>query len=479
MDLVDYDEAVYESIVEEYRDFADQLDLHNITFIPVSALVGDNVVEPSTRMDWYRGGTLLHHLETVDLHATANSTDLRFPVQYVVRPHQDYRGLTGRVASGTVRPGDAVVVLPSGQSSRVRAVETADGPLAQATAGASVVVTLEDELDVSRGDMVVGAANQPAVANRFSATVCWMAEKPLDNATPYVLMQTSRQVRAYVSGVDYRVDVDTLDEERTDSLGWNEIGVVRLTTSEPIFFDRYDRNRVTGSFILVDPHTNATVAAGMIRGDLPEDRAAETVRDRAVSPHVVWESGGIGRSEWEEKQGHGAAVLWFTGLSGAGKSTIARALERRLFELGCRISLLDGDQMRHGLCGDLGFTETDRRENLRRAGQVARLFFESGNIVLCAFVSPYREDRARVRSLFPAERFLEVHVDAELETCQARDPKGLYARAAAGEIRGFTGVDAPYEAPTDAELRLDTQALEVEAAVDQLIERLRQSGIIS
>jgi bifunctional enzyme CysN/CysC len=478
MDLVDYDQEVYESIVEEYRDFADQLDLHNVTFIPVSALQGDNVVQPSTRMEWYRGGTLLHHLETVDLHSTSGSPDLRFPVQYVVRPHQDYRGLAGRVASGTVRAGDAVVVLPSGQSSRVRAVETADGPLAHAGAGASVVVTLEDELDVSRGDMVVSAANRPAVANRFSATICWMAEKPLDPATPYVLMQTSRQVRAFVSAVDFRVDVDTLEEEVTDSLGWNEIGVVQLTSSEPIFFDRYDRNRITGSFILVDPHSNGTVAAGMIRGDRPQERAAESVRDRAVSPHVVWESAGIGRGEWEARQGHGAAALWFTGLSGAGKSTIARALERRLFDLGYRTALLDGDQLRHGLCGDLGFAEGDRRENLRRAGEVARLFFESGTIVLCAFVSPYREDRQRVRSLFPSDRFLEIHVDADLETCQARDPKGLYARAAAGEIRGFTGIDAPYEAPTDAEIRLDTRALGVDAAVDQLIERLRREAII-
>jgi bifunctional enzyme CysN/CysC len=474
MDLVDYSEEVYQEIAEEYTRFAEKLELRDLTFIPISALLGDNVVEKSERMPWYDGATLLHHLETVNVGATRNLVDFRLPVQTVIRPHQDYRGFAGRIASGTIAPGEEVVVLPSGHGSRVRTIDTAEGSLPEAAAGDSVVVTLEDEVDVSRGDMIVRRRNLPEVETRFDATLCWMNERPLDRSVPYVLMHTTRQVQAYVTELVYRIDVDTLHREEVPTLGLNDIGRVEITTSQALFFDPYSQNHATGSFILVDPHTHVTVAAGMIRGIVkaaprPEEERAE----RKVSPDVVWEQWNIPREEREAKQGHEAAVLWFTGLSGAGKSTIARALERRLFDLGCRTMLLDGDQVRHGLCGDLGFSAEDRQENIRRVGEVARLFFEQGSIVLCSFVSPFREDRDRVRALLPEGRFFEIHVEADLETVRQRDPKGLYARAERGEIPQFTGLSSPYEAPDRPELELDTGTLPVEESVQRVLDRIR------
>jgi bifunctional enzyme CysN/CysC len=480
MDLVDYDEKIYEAIVDEYREFAEKLEVSDLTFIPMSALLGDNVVDKSERMLWYSGSTLLHHLETVNVGATRNLVDFRFPVQYVIRPHQDFRGFAGRIASGTIQRGEEIVVLPSGHGSRIASVESADGPLEEASAGESVVLTLEDELDVSRGDMIVRRKNVPSIANRFEAIISWMNERPLDRTTPYLLMHTSRQTQAFVSDVVYRIDVDTLHREKVAAFGLNDIGRVELTTSQPLFFDPYERNHVTGSFILIDPHTNVTVAGGMIRGEVkaPPHQVQEPAALRAVSPGVVWQEWNIPRAEREVRNGHGAAVLWFTGLSGSGKSTIARAVERALFARGIHTMLLDGDQVRHGLCGDLGFSDDDRRENLRRVGEAARLFFESGDVVLCTFVSPFRDERERVRSLFPADRFLEVHVAADLETCRKRDPKGLYRKALAGEIENFTGVSSPYEEPEAPELRIDSGAQPVETSVEQIIAALKAAGIV-
>jgi bifunctional enzyme CysN/CysC len=482
MDLVDYGEARYREIVAEYREFAEKLDIQNLTFIPISALEGDNVVRKSERMPWYEGGTLLHHLENVNVGASRNLVDFRFPVQYVIRPHQDFRGFAGRVASGTVSPGEEVVVLPSGRSSRIRSIETADGPLAEASAGDSVVLTIEDEVDISRGDMIVRRMNLPRVGDRFEALVSWMGEQPLDPAVPYVLMHTSREVKAFVSRVVYRIDMDTLHREEAATFGLNDIGRVEITTASPVFFDAYAQNGATGSFILVDPYTNVTVAAGMIRGEV---RTADEVFGRGeqahakpVSPGVVWEDASVPREEREARNGHGAAVLWFTGLSGSGKSTIARELERRLFGDGRQTMLLDGDQLRHGLCGDLGFGAADRRENIRRAGEVARLFFEQGSIVLCTFVSPFREDRDAVRALIPGERFYEVHVDCELDTCRSRDPKGLYDKVARGEILHFTGISSPYEAPETPEMVARTDVQSVDEVVDMILARLRAEGII-
>jgi bifunctional enzyme CysN/CysC len=460
MDLVDYRQDVFEQIVRDYSEFAEKLDIKSLMFIPISALHGDNVVVKSEQMPWYSGSTLLHQLEHVNVGAARNLLDFRFPVQYVIRPHQDFRGFAGRVASGTIRPGEEILVLPSGQPSRIRTIRTSDGPVAEAAAGDSVVLTIEDEIDISRGDLIVRKMNLPTAGSGIEATLCWMSEAPLDPRTPYVLGHTTRRVTAFTEKVIYRIDVDTLHREEVQTLQLNDIGRVQLTTAQPIFFDAYAQNPQTGSFILIDPFSHATVAAGMIRG---ETRTVDQVLPASVvpapdrvSPGVVWQEWNIAREEREQRNGHQAAVIWFTGLSGAGKSTLARALERELHAARCQTMLLDGDQLRHGLCGDLGFSPADRSENIRRAGEVARLFFEQGSIVLCTFVSPFRQDRARVRALFPNLAFLEVYVRCDLEVCRRRDPKGLYARATAGAIANFTGVSAPYEEPERPDLVLDS-----------------------
>jgi len=480
MDLVDYRRDAYEAIVADYSDFAGKLGIQDLTFIPLSALQGDNVVAKSERLGWYDGATLLHHLESVNVGADRNLVDFRLPVQCVIRPHQDFRGFAGRVASGTVAPGEEVVVLPSGVVTRLRSVETFEGPLPEAAEGDSVVVTLADEVDVSRGDMIVRRNNLPTVGSRLDAMLCWMGEQLLDPATPYVIQHTTRSARAFVDRVVYRMDVDTLHREEAALLGLNDIGRVEITTSAPLFFDAYQGNRATGSFILVDPHTNVTVAAGMIRGPVRTAESlvpAEAAAPR-VSPDVTWEGWNVPREAREARNGHGAAVLWFTGLSGAGKTTIAGRLERRLFEAGVQTMLLDGDALRHGLNGDLGFSPAERAENVRRAGEVARLFFAQGSVVLCTFVSPYRADRARVRSLLPEGRFLEIFVDAPLEELRRRDPKGLYARAERGGVGALTGVSAPYEAPESPELVLRTDRLSADEAVDLVLARLRAEGLI-
>ncbi len=482
MDLVDYGEGVFQAVVEEFTAFARKLEVRDVVFIPVSALQGDNVVERSRRMPWYEGATLLHHLETVNIAVDRNLLDFRFPVQCVIRAGENYRGLAGRVASGTIRAGEEVVILPSRQATRIQAVENADGPMEEAAAGDAAVLTLADELDASRGDMIVRRHNLPLVGTRFDAMLCWMAEAALDPSAAYVLLHTTRSTRATVPQVEYRVEVGTLHRQERATLAWNDIGRVRVTTAQPICFDPFSRNQETGSFILVDPFTNATVAAGMIRSELrelvdtphlarvaPDGRSAPWLRlaaggarsaqgvcklpvpaaeaPVAASPNTVWAPWNIGREEREARNGHRAGVVWFTGLSGSGKSTLARTLERRLFELGCQTVLLDGDQLRQGLCAGLGFSPADRSENIRRAGEAARLSFEHGALVLCAFVSPFRRDRDRVRAWIGAERFLEVLVDCGLEECRRRDPKGLYAAASAGELAELTGLGQAYEPP--------------------------------
>jgi bifunctional enzyme CysN/CysC len=481
MDLVDYDEDVYQQIVDEYSEFAQKLDITDLTFIPISALNGDNVVEKSPLMPWYDGSTLLHHLENVKVGASRNLLDFRFPVQYVIRPHQDFRGFAGRVAAGTIQPGEEIAVLPSGHTSRVKSILAANEPCDEAAAGESVIITIEDEIDISRGDMIVRRRNVPSVGNRIDAILCWMNEAQLDRSVPYIMMHTTRQTQAFVSELVYRIDVDTLHREDVHTLGLNDIGRVEITTAQPLFFDPYEKSIATGSFILIHPHTHVTVAAGMIRGEVreaPEPDGLERPR-REVSPDVVWEPWNIPREERELRNGHKAAILWFTGLSGSGKSTIARALERRLFDTGCQTVLLDGDQVRHGLSGDLGFSPEDRTENIRRVGEAARLFFEQGSIVICTFVSPYRADRDRVRSLVPNGRFIEVHVDCNLESLKQRDPKGLYAKAERGEIRQLTGVQSVYEAPLSPDVRLDTDEKSVEDAVAILGGLLRERSLVN
>ncbi len=484
MDLVGYSESAYDDIVEEYRSFSEKLDIRDMAFIPVSALKGDNVVEKSQAMDWYGGYSILGHLENLQVSQTRNLIDFRFPVQIVLRPHQDFRGYAGRIVSGTISPGEKVAVLPSGRMTTVRSIVTHDGKVQEAFAPQSVVLTLDDELDVSRGDMIVRRNNLPQTATAVEAMICWMDEEPLSRRTAYLLKQTTRTVRATVETLDYKIDVNTLHRRPAESLDLNDIGRVELRTTSPLFFDPYRSNRATGSFILIDPLTNRTAAAGMIRGPartvedlLPHDDKSDVKGAR--SPHTVWREWNIPREEREERQGHRAAVVWLTGLSGAGKSTIARALERRLFEMGCRTMLLDGDQVRHGLCSDLGFSDEDRSENIRRVGETASLFFESGHIVLCTFISPFARDRAFVRSLMPLGRFFEVFVRCSLETCQRRDPHGLYRKALAGEIPHFTGLTSPYEEPGEAEIILDTETVDLDGTLDILLARLRGAAILA
>lgn len=488
MDLVGYDQAVFARIAAEYTAFASKLSAPNLIFIPISALKGDNVVHHSEAMPWYDGPSLLHHLEHVSVGASRNLVDFRFPVQMAVRPNHGFRGFAGQIASGVIRPGEEVAVLPAGRRTRVRSIVTFDGELAEAAAGDSIILTLEDEIDVSRGDMIVRAGNLPQVGTRLECTVCWMSEEPLNRRTPYILQHTTRQVRAHVDELTYRIDVDTLHREPAETLTLNEIGRVQLSTTQPIFFDPYQTNRATGNFILIDPYSNNTVAAGMIRRAAREladvtvanfsEKLATVTSPRPKSANIVWERTAIGREMREARHGHKAAVLWFTGLSGSGKSTIARLLERRLYALGCETFYLDGDNVRHGLNSDLGFSPADRKENIRRVAEVAKLAFEHGHLVLCTFISPFRADRRFARSLLPGGRFFEVYVKCDLEVVKRRDPKGLYARALRGEIPEFTGVSSPYEEPEAAELVVESDLVSAEDAVEMILLELAARGIV-
>lgn len=477
MDLVGYSEDVFVDIVQQYREFSEKLNIHDILFIPVSALKGDNVVEKSSHMPWYEGASLLHHLENVNVSSNRNLVDFRFPVQYVIRPHLDFRGFAGRIASGTIKPGEEVVILPSGKPATIQSILTYDGELKEAFAPQSIVLRLREDVDVSRGDMIVRKNNLPQVGRRFDAILCWMDDKAMSRGAHYLLKHTTRTVKASVSNILYKIDVNTLHREKADAFGLNDIGRVELAAPVPIFFDSYQVNRTTGGFILMDPLTNRTVAAGMIRGlsrsvhDIVESEKKEDTAGKK-SPHAVWQGFNIPRIVREKSQGHKAAVLWLTGYSGSGKSTIARNLEKKLFDAGCRTVLLDGDHVRHGLCGDLGFSEKDRSENIRRVGETARLFFENGSIVLCAFISPFERDRAFVRSLFPTNRFFEIYVRCDIEVCKSRDPHGLYRKALRGEIKDFTGISSPYEEPSNPEITLETDREPVEDVVEQLYRML-------
>jgi bifunctional enzyme CysN/CysC len=478
MDQVGFDEAAFRRIVEDYERFAQRLEFRDISFLPACAIDGDNVASRSARMPWFDGPFLLQYLEAVHVSAGRNLIDFRFPVQSVIRPNHRFRGFAGRIASGTIRPGEEVVALPSGRRSHVKAVETFDGPLEEAFAPQSIVVTLTDEIDVSRGSMLVRPGNVPQAGNRLDATVCWMADVPLRPGASYLLKHTTHTVKASVSRLVSRFDVDTLHRQEASALGLNDIGRVEIQTTLPIFFDPYKLNRATGSFILIDPDTNGTVAGGMIRGRPPDfDEARSGGRVGRRSPNTVPHRPNIARDAREAKNAHKAAVIWLTGLSGSGKSTIGKRLEQALFARGRQTMLLDGDQLRQGLCGDLGFSPEDRTENIRRAGEVARLFFDAGHVVICTFISPIAKDRAFVRSLLPEGRFWEVHVDCAIDVCIARDPSGLYIRAMKGEIGQFTGISSDYEPPASPELRVRTDSLAPESIVEDIIRRLEDAGI--
>ena len=477
MDLVGYREDAYQAIVDDYTEFAARLSFHSLTFIPIAALQGDNVVHKSRCMDWYEGPSLMHFLENVNVGASRNLVDFRFPVQIAMRPHHDFRGFAGQVASGAVVVGDEVAVLPSGRTSRVTGIVAGGEAVNEARQGDSVAITLEDEIDISRGDMIAHQHNLPQTASQLECVLCWLDEQPLDLQRAYLLLHTTHQVRAYVTALEDRVDVDTLQRGPASTLGLNEIGHVQISTTQPLHFDAYTANRVTGSFILVDPYTHNTVAGGLIRGRAPAHGQAPLHPARQQSTNVVWHAPAVTRERREQQNGHRGMVLWFTGLSGAGKSTVAQELERRLFALGCQTIFLDGDNLRHGLNGDLGFTPDARRENIRRVAEVARITFEHGNLTLCTLISPLRADRDAARGLVPPDRFLEIYVKCDVAVCMQRDPKGLYARAQAGEIAEFTGVSAPYEEPLAPEIVVETDRHSVEACVEQILVDLTRRGV--
>jgi bifunctional enzyme CysN/CysC len=480
MDLVDYDERAFEAICGEFRDFVATLGVPDLTFIPVSALQGDNVVDASERMPWFDGRPLLSHLEHLEVAADRHLVDARFPVQWVIRPRSDgqasERRYAGQVAGGVLRPDDEVVVLPSGQRTRIAAIETYDGVLSEAVPSMSVALRLEDRLDVSRGDMLCRAgAGQPQVARQIDAILCWMGDAPLVPGGRYVLKHTTRSVAARVHGLEYRVDVSTLERDRAaTTLELNDIGRVALRTAAPVMADPYAQNRSTGSFILIDGSTNETVAAGLVMA------TAFATRGPGATANVVWQRGAVSRERRWELLGRRGGTVWLTGLPGAGKTTIAMALEERLVDTGCPASVLDGDNLRHGLNADLGFDAAARAENVRRTAEVARLIADTGTLAVVSLISPYADDRARARAIHERARldFLEVFVDTPATECERRDPKGLWARARRGEIREFTGVDSPYEAPADPAFRLQTVDIPLADELERLIGLLTARGLV-
>ena len=486
MDLVDYSQSRFDEIVEDFDRFAARLEISDVTFIPISALLGDNVVERSQAMPWYQGPPLLYHLEHVHIASDRNLIDVRFPVQWIVRPQSsdvgDYRAYAGQVAGGVIRTGDEVLVLPGGRRSTVAGIDTVDGPLEEAFPPMSVALRLADDIDVSRGSMIVRTHNQPTVSNSFETLLCWMSERPLDRNRRYLVKHTTRSAMLGAVDVRYRIDVDTLHrDESATTLELNDLGRVHMELSAPLVFDSYRRNRVTGSLIVIDAATNETVAAGVILDTEVEvgDAGAQTKTER--SPNVRWQGTRVTRPHRWSALGHTGATVWFTGLPGAGKSTIAAAVEERLIAGGQPAFLLDGDNLRHGLNGDLGFDEQARRENVRRTAHVARLLAESGTIALVSLVSPYAVDRETAATLHAADdlQFLEIFVDAPLEVCEQRDPKGLYARARAGQLAGLTGVGAPYEPPAHPDLVLDSCSASVESEVQRVMDLLAARGLHS
>ena len=466
IDLMGYDQGVYDTILADYMSFADKLGFASITPIPLSAKLGENVTRRSEHTPWYSGPTLVEHLETVDVDTDTVSKPFRFPVQWVNRPNLDFRGFSGTVASGIVRPGDRIAVAASGKTSNIARIVTADGDLTEARAGEAVTLTLTDEVDIARGDVLAPATDRPEVADQFAAHLLWMADEALLPGRPSLMKIGASYVPVRVTALKHKIDVDTLEHFAAKTLALNEIGFCNLSAATPIAFDPYEDNRETGAFILIDRYTNATVGAGMISFALR--RAANIHRQDLL----------VTRAEREELNGHKPVVLWFTGLSGSGKSTIANLVERELHDRGVRSFLLDGDNVRHGLNRDLGFTDEDRVENIRRVGEVAKLFVEAGLVVLTSFISPFRAERRMARELFADGEFLEVFVDTPIEDCIARDPKGLYAKAQRGEIAHFTGISSPYEEPENAEIVLKTAQLDPAQAARLVLEALQARGVI-
>ncbi len=466
IDLMDYSQKVFDDIVAEFSKFSEQLNFVSQVAIPLSARYGDNVITKSQNIPWYKGPSLIDHLEVVDVDAALIEKPFRMPVQWVNRPNLDFRGFSGTIVSGQVNKGDALSVANSGQASKVARIVTMDGDLDRAVVGQAVTITLEDEIDISRGDILVPPTARPEVSDQFAAHLLWMAEEDLLPGRQYLMKLGTRTSPVTVTALKHKTDVNTLDHLAAKTLQLNEVGYANLASTQPLAFDPYADNRDTGGFILVDRFTNATVAAGMIDFGLR----------RATNVH--WQALDVNKPVRGEQKGQKPAVLWFTGLSGSGKSTIANIVERTLFGQGRHTYLLDGDNVRHGLNKDLGFTDADRVENIRRVGETSKLFVDAGLIVLVSFISPFRSERRMARELLGENEFVEVFVDTPIEICMQRDPKGLYQKAKAGEIKNFTGIDSPYEAPEHAELTLHTVEGEAADHADRVVRFLKDKGYI-
>ena len=466
MDLVGYSQQIFDTIVTEYREFAAQIGLENIVPVPLSALRGDNMLERSSATSWYQGPTLMEYLETVEIEDDLQQRPFRLPVQWVNRPNQDFRGFAGTIASGVIRKGDSIRVLPSGRTSNVARIVTHNGDLEQAVAGQSITLTLTDEVDISRGDVIAAAASPPAVADQFQATIIWMHEEAMLPGRPYLIKLGPRTVTGSITAPKYKVNVNTLEHLAAKQLELNEIGVCNLSVDRAVPFDPYTDNRETGGFILIDKISNDTVGAGLLSFAL---RRAENIH---------WQALDVNKHARSALKGQRACVLWFTGLSGAGKSTVANLVEKRLHSLGRHTYTLDGDNVRHGLNKDLGFTDADRVENIRRVAEVSKLMVDAGLIVLVSFISPFRSERRLARELMQSGEFFEVFVDTPLEEAEKRDPKGLYKKARRGELQNFTGIDSPYEAPENPEIHLRTALYSPEAAAEEIMNRLREAGML-
>ena len=466
MDLVGYSQQRFAEIERDYHAFAEKIELTDITAIPLSAVYGDNIIERGTNTTWYTGPTLMEHLESVSVEDASHTLPLRMPVQWVNRPNLDFRGFAGRIASGQVRAGDRLKVLPSGRESRVARIVTATGDLQRAVAGQSVTIALSDEIDVSRGDVLVDANSPPQVADQFEATLIGLTETAILPGRSYLMKLGTKVVTATVNPLKHRVNVNTLEHMAAERLELNDIGVVELQLDQPVVFEDYAKSRELGGFILIDRVTNNTVAAGMLHFALRR------------SQNVHWQYLDVSRASRAQMNRQRPCVVWLTGYSGAGKSTIANLVEKKLFSLGSRTYLLDGDNVRHGLNKDLGFTEQDRVENIRRVAEVAKLMVDAGLIVLVSFISPFRAERDAARALMGEGEFFEVFVDTTLAAAESRDVKGLYKKARAGALKNFTGIDSPYEPPVSPEIHIDTSRLNAVQGADLIIETLARHGVL-
>jgi bifunctional enzyme CysN/CysC len=461
MDLIGYDRAKYDTIVADYRAFAASIGIEDFMALPISGLAGDNITIRLNNMPWYNGPTLIEHLETVELDATRDvAKPFRMPVQWVNRPNLDFRGFSGLISAGSVKPGDRIRVVPSGKTSTVSRIVTLEGDLDKAVAGQSMTLCLADEIDCSRGDVIAAADDPPQSADQFECTLVWMSDEPMLAGRSYWLKIGTETVTAIVQQPKYQVNVNTLEHLAAKTLELNAIGVANLSVNKPIVFEPYNNSRQLGGFILIDKLSNATVAAGMVNFALRR------------SQNVHWQALDVTRERRGALKNQKPAVLWFTGLSGAGKSTIANLVDKKLVRMNRHTFLLDGDNVRHGLNRDLGFTEADRVENIRRVGEVARLMTDAGLIVITAFISPFRAERQLVREMIAAGEFYEIHIDTPLAQAESRDVKGLYKKARAGQLKNFTGIDSPYEAPVAPEIRIDTTKVTPDQAADLIVEEL-------